>query len=66
MEDNQHLARQSYMDGRREKLRERQRLVEAVSCRLQSYFVTLRSSFPQDADALLLRAELQEPAQSLT
>ncbi len=62
MKDRHHQARQLYMDGRHEKTRERQRLVEAVSYRLQAYFVTLRRTFPQDADALLLRAEHLAPA----
>ena len=64
MEDRHHQARQLHMDGRDEKTRERQRLVETVSCRLQSYFVTLRRKFPHDADAVLLRAEQLAPARA--
>jgi hypothetical protein len=59
MDERHQQARQLYMDRRHEKAHDRQILRDAVSCRLQTYFVTLRATFPSDANALLQRVELQ-------
>jgi len=59
MDERHQQARQLYLDGRRERARDRQELRNGVSCRLQDYFITLRAAFPEDADAILQRVELQ-------
>jgi hypothetical protein len=59
MDERHKQARQLYMDGRRDKAHDRQMLREAVSYRLQTYFITLRAAFPADTNALLQRVELQ-------
>jgi hypothetical protein len=48
---------QLYLGGRQDKARDRRRLLDAVSCRMQSFFITMRASFPEDAVAILERAE---------
>ena len=56
MDELHHQARQ--LDERNEdRARGRQMLREAVSCRMQSYFVTLSEHCREDADALLQNAE---------
>jgi hypothetical protein len=59
MDERHQQARQLYMGRRHEKAHDRQMLRDAVSCRLQAYFITLRATFPEDANALLQRVELQ-------
>jgi hypothetical protein len=60
MDERHQQARQLYIDRRHEKAHDRQILRDAVSCRMQSYFITLRATFPcADANALLQRVELQ-------
>jgi len=48
------------MDGRNERLRGRQALRNAISRRLQSFFITLRSTYPENANTRLQRAEEAE------
>jgi hypothetical protein len=55
MDERHKQARLLYSDGRHEKAHDRQMLREAVSCRLQTYFITLRAAFPADINALLQR-----------
>jgi len=57
MDERHQQARQLHIDGRHEKMRGRQVLRDAVSCRLQAFFISLRASFPLDAAAILQRAE---------
>ncbi len=58
--DNRHQnQRHLYLDERHEKARCRQSVLDAISNRLQSFFITLRADFPSDADGLLRRAERQ-------
>jgi hypothetical protein len=59
MDERHQKARQLDMGRRHEKAHDRQMLREAVSCRLQTYFITLRAAFPADTNALLQRVELQ-------
>jgi hypothetical protein len=42
MDERHQQARQLYMGHRHEKAHDRQMLRDAVSCRLQAYFITLR------------------------
>ena len=65
MEERNQEARQLYMDGRHTRARDRQMLREAVSHRLQAYFIGLREAFPEDANTLLQRAELQTTPRTL-
>jgi hypothetical protein len=59
MDDRHQQERPLYMDRRHERVRGRQILRDAVSRRLQTFFITLRAAFPEDADALLQRIEAQ-------
>jgi hypothetical protein len=59
MDERHQTAHQLYLEGRRDKARDRRRLLDAVSCRLQAFFITLRARFPEDADVILKRVEAQ-------
>lgn len=56
MDEQHQQARRLYADRRH---RDRQMLRDSVSRRLQTYFITLRETFPSDANVLLQRVELQ-------
>jgi hypothetical protein len=62
MEERHQQACQLYVDERYEKARVRHVLRDAVSSRLQTYFITLTAGSPENADALLRRVELQARA----
>lgn len=65
MDERHQQARQLYMERRHEKAHDRQMLRDAISDRLQSYFITLRETFPSDANAQLQRVELQTTAREV-
>jgi len=57
MDERHHQARKVHLDDRDERTRRRNNLLHAVSCRMQSFFITLRWSHSEDANTTLMRAE---------